>query len=74
MQKLDTTLSAVVTHKDGDRRIKRITHVLIKMGAIQVATGVFGGTYTVAQALTEYRRNPGRFTKLKGAETLALVA
>ena len=76
MRKINVTLVAKVHYVRGTGKVATVTGVTIELAplGIQVATANLGGRYTPEQALAEYRKNPGRFRLLPGAEVAKAAA
>jgi hypothetical protein len=74
-QKLSVVCSPYTQRAEGPNgRQKKLTVVTVKLGKDAIATRTIPGTWTPANALTEFRRFPDRFTRTVAAAALDLKA
>jgi hypothetical protein len=75
MKKLgNLTLTATVSHRKNNGKIRTLTDATIKLdGKLILATRTLGGKYTAEQALSEFRRFPGKFHSADGIDDATIV-
>jgi hypothetical protein len=67
------TLTATVTARPNEGKVKVLTDVLIRVGNKALAFKTLGGKYTAHQALTEFKRAPNGWQPQPGQDAASVA-